>query len=76
MLKTIFINDTAATEGGALTILKQFLDGINKYSNKDYIYYVFCSLAELKKYENENIKIINDIKAKSGLIELSGIYGV
>ena len=64
MLKTIFINDTAATEGGALTILKQFLDGINKYSNKDYIYYVFCSLAELKKYENENIKIINDIKAK------------
>jgi len=64
MRKIIFVNDTSATKGGALTILRQFLDGINRYSNKDYIYYVFCSLPELKAYENDNIKIINDIKGK------------
>jgi len=64
MSKIIFVNDTAATEGGALTILKQFLDSIKLYSHKDYLYYVFCSVPELKSYENEQIKIINDIKAK------------
>jgi len=34
MSKIIFVNDTAATEGGVLTILKQFLDSIKLYSNK------------------------------------------
>jgi len=67
MKKTIFINDTAATESGALTILKQFLDSINLYSQKDYLYYVFCSLKELKQYENDQIKIIADIKGKKWL---------
>jgi glycosyltransferase involved in cell wall biosynthesis len=67
MSKIIFVNDTAATEGGALTILKQFLDSIKLYSSKDYLYYVFCSVPELKLYENEQIKIINDIKAKKWL---------
>jgi glycosyltransferase involved in cell wall biosynthesis len=67
MSKIIFVNDTAATEGGALTILKQFLDSIKLYSIKDYLYYVFCSVPELKVYENEQIKIVNDIKAKKWL---------
>lgn len=60
----IFVNDTAATEGGALTILRQFLSNISKYSPENFIYYVFCSLEELKQYESDNIKIINDIKGK------------
>ncbi len=67
MSKTIFINDTAATEGGVLTILKQFLEGINLYSKKDNTYYIFCSLEELKQYENEQIKIITDIRGKKWL---------
>jgi len=64
MSKIIFVNNTAATKGGVLTILRQFLDAIKLYSNKDYIYYIFCSREDLKKYENENIKIINDIQGK------------
>jgi glycosyltransferase involved in cell wall biosynthesis len=65
--KTVFVNATAATEGGALTILKQFLKGISKYSNKNNLYYIFCSLEELKTYERENTEIINDIKGKKWL---------
>jgi len=64
MMKRIFVNATAATEGGALTILRQFLDGINLYSNKDYLYYVFCSLPDLRQYENKQIKIVNNIRGK------------
>ena len=67
MDKIIFVNATAATESGALTILKQFLEGISKYSNKDLYYYVFCSLEELKTYESKNVKIINNIKGKKWL---------
>jgi len=65
--KTIFINATAATEGGALTILKQFLEEIPICSNKNMYYYIFCSSEELKVYERENIKIINNIKGKKWL---------
>jgi len=64
--KIVFVNATAATEGGALTILEQFLEGISTYSNNIY-YYIFCSLENLKIYENENIKIINNIKGKKWL---------
>ena len=67
MIKTIFVNATAPTEGGALTILKQFLEGISIYSNKNIYYYIFCSLDELKVYENKNIKIINNLKGKKWL---------
>lgn len=78
MNKTVFVNATAATEGGALTILKQFLKGISKYSNKNNLYYIFCSLEELKTYERENTKIINDIKGKKWLDrikwDLWGLY--
>ena len=40
--KIIFVNATAATDGGALTILRQFLEGIATYSNKNMYYYIFC----------------------------------
>ena len=64
MSKIIFVNNTAAIKGGVLTILRQFLIAIKLYSNENYIFYVFCSREDLKKYENENIKIINDIQGK------------
>ena len=64
MDKIIFVNATAATEGGALTILKQFLEGISIYLNKNIYYYIFCSLKELNIYENKNVRIINNIKGK------------
>ena len=67
MNKIVFVNATAATEGGALTILKQFLEVISIYSNKNIYYYVFCSLEELKIYQNKNIRIINSIKGKKWL---------
>jgi len=65
--KIVFVNATAATEGGALTILKQFLEGISIYSSENIYYYIFCSLEELKIYERENIKIIYNIKEKNWL---------
>lgn len=77
MSKIVFVNATAATEGGALTILKQFLEGISKYSSNNIIYYVFCSLEELKIYESENVKIINNIKGKKWLDRIKwDLYGL
>ena len=67
MNKIVFVNATAATEGGALTILKQFLDSISKYSKKNIYYYIFCSLKELEIYEGKNIKIVNNIRGKKWL---------
>ena len=67
LTKIIFVNATAATEGGALTILRQFLEGIATYSNKNMYYYIFCSLDELGLYENKNIIIVNNIKGKKWL---------
>ena len=67
MNKIVFVNAIAATEGGALIILKQFLEGIPEYSNKDELYYLFCSSEELKTYKRENVKIINSIKENSWL---------
>jgi len=67
LTKIIFVNATAATEGGGLTILKQFLGGIVTYSNKNIYYYIFCSLDELGSYEIKNIKIVNNIKGKKWL---------
>ena len=64
MDKIIFVNATAAIEGGALTILKQFLEEIATYSNKNMYYYIFCSLDELGLYESKNIKIANNIKGE------------
>lgn len=77
MKRIIFVNVTAATEGGALTILRQFLEGISTYSSNNIIYYIFCSLKELEVYENENIKIINNIKGKKWLDRIKwDLYGL
>ena len=77
LTKIIFVNATAATEGGALTILKQFLVGIATYSNKNMYYYIFCSLDELGLYESKNIKIINNIKGKKWLDRIKwDLYGL
>lgn len=54
-MKTIVINNPAAKFGGALSILKEVLEKIIQ-DNKN-LYYVIVSVKELKKYENENVKI-------------------
>ena len=55
-MKTIVINNPAARSGGALTILKQFLDKIILLKcNRKFI--VIVSLEELKKYETDKVKI-------------------
>ena len=64
MVKIVFVNATATTEGGALTILKQFLEGISIFSNKNIYYYIFCSLKDIKIYESKYISIVNNIKGK------------
>ncbi len=55
-MKTIVINNPAARSGGALTILKEFLEKITTIKcNRNFI--VIVSLEELKKYETDKIKI-------------------
>ncbi len=56
-MKTIVVNNPAAKYGGALTILKQFIESINKYNHKN-MYYIIVSVEELKKYEDKYIKIL------------------
>lgn len=56
-MKTIIVNNPAAKESGALTILKNFFEIIyNSHCNNKF--YIFVSLEELKKFEKDNIKII------------------
>ncbi len=55
-MKTIVVNNPAARSGGALTILKEFLEKITAIKcNRNFI--VIVSLEELKKYETDKIKI-------------------
>ncbi len=61
--KVIFVNNPAAINGGALTILKQFIVNVAQKCSHDYNFYIFCT-ADLKEFECNNIKIITDIKAK------------
>lgn len=56
-MKIIVVNNPAAKEGGALTILEQFLKKIYSGKRKS-LFYIFVSVDNLKKYEKENIKII------------------
>ncbi|MGL5640705.1 MAG: glycosyltransferase [Paraclostridium sp.] len=64
MKKHIFVNNTAATSGGALTILKEFIQNVAMKSSKDYIFYIFCT-ADLCEFQSENIKIIKNVNAKA-----------
>src|SRR5665648_1020604 len=57
--KNIFVNSTATTSGGALTVLSQFLNDIPLY-DKVNTYYIFCTAQEIQKYQSDNIKIIKD----------------
>lgn len=64
-MKVIVVNNPAAKNGGALTILKDFLKKTKnlKCSNR---FYVFTCLEELKKYETEKLKVI--VIEKQGFI--------
>lgn len=76
MPKVIFVNATAATEGGILSILIQFLENAAKYLDKSYKCYIFCSL-DLSKYSSENIIIVNIDNAKKWIDRLKwDMYGL
>lgn len=55
-MKTIVVNNPAARSGGALTILKEFLEKITTL-NCTHKFIVIVSLRALKKYETDNVKI-------------------
>lgn len=55
-MKTIVVNNPAARSGGALTILKEFLEKISTLKC-DREFHVIVSLEELKKYEIDKVKI-------------------
>jgi len=62
--KIIFVNATAATEGGILTIVNQFIENICNLNDKDKKYYIFVPFEfEYEINSNEIIEIIY-IKAK------------
>lgn len=63
MKKTIFVNNTAATSGGALSILKQFVTNVAQVDTKN-IYYIFCN-TNLEQYATENVVIVNLNQEKS-----------
>ncbi|MPQ43416.1 glycosyltransferase [Clostridium tarantellae] len=76
MKKIIFVNDTAATMCGAVTILKEFIKNITKNLDNNYIFYIFCSI-DLKEFETENIHIVNNIKAKKWIDRIKwDIFGM
>ena len=55
-MKTIVVNNPAARSGGALTILKEFLDKISTLEcNRKF--FIIVSLEDLKKYETDKIRI-------------------
>lgn len=56
-MKVIAVNNPAAKEGGALTILTKFIENLYNSKCKN-TFYIFVSVAELKRFEKENIKII------------------
>ena len=63
MKKVIFVNNTAAINGGALTVLKQFLEEIKQRKDESKIYYFFVT-ADLREYECKYIKIIDNINGR------------
>lgn len=65
MKKIIFVNATAATEGGILTVLRQFINEIEIRNQKHVNYYVFSTINI--KTNCRNINIISNIKGKNKL---------
>ncbi|EGT3617575.1 glycosyltransferase family 4 protein, partial [Clostridium perfringens] len=74
--KIIFVNNPAATSGGALSILKQFIEEVALRLGDNVIIYIFCNV-DLSKYNCENVKIVNNIKVKRGFGRISwDLYGL
>lgn len=72
-MKNVFVNNTAATSGGALSILKQFIEYVAK-TNEENQYYIFCNV-DLPEYEKlNNVKIVNLKQAKSMKIRMQWDY--
>lgn len=51
------MNNTAASYGGALSILTSFISEVAYKSNDDFFFYIFCSV-DLTKFNTKNVKII------------------
>jgi len=69
--KTIIVNDIAATEAGAYTILKNFLEELtNHNASKKYRWIVFVSCEDLVRYSNDHIQVVN-IASKNWLRRIS-----
>lgn len=67
MKKIIFVNATACTSGGVLSILNQFTENILKYNDGN-VYYIFSTVEQ--SIDNRNIIFIKDIKGKKYLDRL------
>lgn len=63
MKKTIFVNNTAATSGGALSILKQFITNVAQVDIEN-TYYIFCNM-NFDQYATKNVIIVNLNQKKS-----------
>ena len=74
--KIVFVNNTAATSGGALTILIQFIENVAINFDENYIFYIFCTV-ELNQYNSDKIKIINNVKGKKWIDRIAwDLYGL
>lgn len=62
MKKNIFVNATAATEGGILTILKQFVSEAINIKNEGLQFYIFTSIS--MNITDPKIKIVSYIRGK------------
>ena len=58
MVKNIFVNATSATVGGSLTILNQFVEAVNKSSDSEKKYYIFCPI-DCKIASSKFIQAVN-----------------
>ncbi|WP_443864246.1 glycosyltransferase, partial [Fusobacterium ulcerans] len=69
MGKIIVVNNPAAKSGGALTILKEFLENVSSLKC-DRIFIIIVSVEDLKRYESEKIKIlvVNSQKFKERIL--------
>lgn len=74
MSKIIFVNATACTSGGVLTILNQFIENIKVYDRKN-IYYIFST--KNIDINLDNVNIITNIKGKKYLDRIKwDLFGI